>query len=381
MKLYYIANLRIPTEKAHGIQVMKMCESFARAGADITLVLPRKRNPIIEDPILFYGIQKPFPIIKLPMIDFGSSSAFFFTLSSVTFYISLFFFLLNKKSADTVLYTRGEVALVLARLLPQKKFFWETHIKPEHMRRYMNVLSRASGIITVTRYYADELVHSFGAQQEKLLVAPDAVELQDFVVHDSKEACRGRLNLPIDKHIVVYTGHLYDWKGVDTLAETAEFLPEDTLLVFVGGTTADVSRFKKQYGDNHKIQIVGQKPYHDIKYYLKSADVLVLPNSGKSTTSQFYTSPLKLFEYMTSLVPIVVSDLVSMREILTDESAVFFEPDNAKDLAEKIRSILADTVKAETIAQKAYQDVLSYTWEKRGYTIFMFIKKLFHYES
>jgi len=28
MKLIYIANARIPTEKAHGIQIMKMCEAL-----------------------------------------------------------------------------------------------------------------------------------------------------------------------------------------------------------------------------------------------------------------------------------------------------------------------------------------------------------------
>ena len=29
MKLIYIANARIPTEMAHGLQIMKMCEAFA----------------------------------------------------------------------------------------------------------------------------------------------------------------------------------------------------------------------------------------------------------------------------------------------------------------------------------------------------------------
>jgi len=32
MKLIYIANARIPTEKAHGIQIMKMGEAFAKYG-------------------------------------------------------------------------------------------------------------------------------------------------------------------------------------------------------------------------------------------------------------------------------------------------------------------------------------------------------------
>ena len=35
MKLIYIVNARIPTEKAHGVQIMKMCEAFAAAGIEV----------------------------------------------------------------------------------------------------------------------------------------------------------------------------------------------------------------------------------------------------------------------------------------------------------------------------------------------------------
>lgn len=36
MRLIYISNARLPTEKAHGIQIMKMCEAFARARMKVT---------------------------------------------------------------------------------------------------------------------------------------------------------------------------------------------------------------------------------------------------------------------------------------------------------------------------------------------------------
>ena len=49
MKLIYIANSRIPTEKAHGFQIAKMCESFSRAGAETELWLPSRINTIKEN--------------------------------------------------------------------------------------------------------------------------------------------------------------------------------------------------------------------------------------------------------------------------------------------------------------------------------------------
>ena len=69
MKIIYLANARIPTEKAHGIQIMKMCEAFSDADAKILLLIPRRINWIKEDPFEYYGIKKNFRIKKLPTID------------------------------------------------------------------------------------------------------------------------------------------------------------------------------------------------------------------------------------------------------------------------------------------------------------------------
>ncbi len=59
-KLIYIANARIPTEKAHGLQTMTMCEAFALKGFNLQLILPRRFNSIKEDPFKYY-----FPILIL----------------------------------------------------------------------------------------------------------------------------------------------------------------------------------------------------------------------------------------------------------------------------------------------------------------------------
>lgn len=375
MRIIYIANLRLPTEKAHGIQVMKTCESLASNGADVTLVIPSKRNLIIEDPFDYYKVEKNFRIIRLPAFNFGpSGSLLFFVANSITFYISLYFFLLTKNKRDTILYTRGEVAIILARFIPKKLFFWETHIKPKKINLYRKVFRRASGIITVTKYYAEELLADFKIPKESIFVAPDAVELKDFLVEGTKDFFREKVKLPKERKIVLYAGQLYSWKGVQVLAESANFLDNNIIIVIVGGADDDLANFREQYGRKDNILVLGQKPYSQIKYYLKAADVLVIPNSARSEVSMFYTSPLKLFEYMTSGVPIIASDLPSFREVLTEENAIFFVSDNSKDLAKKIQEILSNKELAENISKRALYDVENYTWLKRGNSILSFIE-------
>jgi glycosyltransferase involved in cell wall biosynthesis len=52
----------------------------------------------------------------------------------------------------------------------------------------------------------------------------------------------------------------------------------------------------------------------------KAADALVLPNTAKEDISKYYTSPMKLFEYMASRRPIVATNIPSITEIINEEN-------------------------------------------------------------
>ena len=73
MKLLYIANIRLPTEKAHGLQIMQNCEAFADAGAEVTLWIARRFNTPelrgITDVWAHYGVKRNFGLRRLPCID------------------------------------------------------------------------------------------------------------------------------------------------------------------------------------------------------------------------------------------------------------------------------------------------------------------------
>ena len=70
MKLLYVANARIPTEKAHGLQIMQNCEALAEAGAAVTLWAARRINTVelrgVADPWAHYGVTRNFPCAACP---------------------------------------------------------------------------------------------------------------------------------------------------------------------------------------------------------------------------------------------------------------------------------------------------------------------------
>lgn len=67
MKIFYFANIRIPSKKAHTRQIMTMCESFTTTGAEVDLFVPEYNN--LENVYSYYGIQKNFSIKVLKCFD------------------------------------------------------------------------------------------------------------------------------------------------------------------------------------------------------------------------------------------------------------------------------------------------------------------------
>jgi len=134
------------------------------------------------------------------------------------------------------------------------------------------------------------------------------------------------LGIPLDKKIICYAGHLYDWKGADILAKSMHYLPSSYIAYLVGGTEEDVTRFREFTARENlaNVVMVGHVAPTMIPGYLAASDVVVLPNVGEGLSR--YTSPLKLFEYMAAKRPIVASDLPAIREILNEETAVLVAP-------------------------------------------------------
>ena len=368
MTIFYIANARIPTEKAHGIQIMKMCEAFAKLGHEVKLLVPRRVSHITDEAFAFYGIQPRFEIVYLSSIDFVRWSGF---VPKVFAYLQNWSFARSMKkylaihSAD-IIYTRDELSV--EKIPDRFKTILEAHNVSRILKKQASELDKKLyKLVCITKALKRALV-KFGFAEQKIMVLPDGVDLAQFQISISKLQIREELRLSKDKKIILYSGNFFAWKGVYVLAEAAREFDDDFLFVFVGGSPDEEEKFR-EYLAAHKlatnIKLIGHVSYNQVPKYLAAADVLVLPNSEKSDISKYYTSPLKLFEYMAAGQPIVASDLPSIREILNESNAILVKPDDPPALALGIRQALANL----KIVEKARQDVPKYSWAKRAESI------------
>ena len=334
MKLIYLTNSRLPGEKAHAIQIMKTCAALA-ADVDVQIVHPRRVNrPWLQSVVdlqKYYNLPRDvqrslgvsldlFSIV--PKLPFGKTLAYkiVFAIQTITYHIALLPLLLTS-SAD-VYYTRDSLTASLLVLLGKVSIstvIYEAHRFPSsrlglELSRWL--VNKLDGIVVLTNFLATRYLE-LGIPEKRISVVPDAVDLQDFGVF-SKSAARQHLGRDESIFVVMYVGHMYHWKGVDTLVEAATRLSGNEQIWLIGGTPEELPRIEQlaKQLEHTNIHLAGYVPYEHISTYMAAADVLVIPNSGDYDISRFYTSPIKLFEYMAAKRPIVASNLPSLREIM-----------------------------------------------------------------
>lgn len=367
MKLIYIANIRLPTEKAHGIQIMKMCEAFANIkSVNVDLVVPSRTNNLTEDPFTYYGVARVFSLAMLRVPDWVRFGRIGFMCSLLIFsertrWLRYFW-------TAEVVYSRDALVLLQYILLGRRLVF-EVHAKPSRISRF--VARRAYRVIVISEALRTAYITA-GVESGKILVAPDAVDTHFFDCGLSRTAVREILGISHNARIVAYVGHLYSRKGTEVLARAATLLPEEQFF-FVGGIADDIARFRALWGNQPNIHIVGHVLPIRVPLYLRAADVLVIPNSAKDYDAKHFTSPMKLFEYMASGTPIVASDVPSIREVIGEQHAKFFIPDDPKSLCDAIIKALDNYGDAKKKAAASLALAENYSWQKRAQNILGFI--------
>lgn len=371
-KLIYISPLRYPSEKAGSLFSVKSCEAFAKAGLEVELWVPKRRNVFASrDSFMFYGVKNNFKIVRFFAID---TMPFFYLPLAISFAFSVFFYTLLKGRRDWIYYSHEEYALFLLTLI-RRQTVYEIHDFPGKNFLYRLLLNRVYGIITNNYWKKDHLQHVFGADGKKVFAVPNGVEPDEFLVPLDQKTVRQKLRLPQGKKIILYTGSFASWKGTDTLLEASKLLPE-YLVYLAGGSEKEINDLqnKIKFRSLKNVVAAGRKSHSEIPLWLKAADVLVIPNTAKKEISKFYTSPMKLFEYMASGVPTAASDIPSIRQIADEKVVSFFKPDQPESLAKAIQEIFSNYTLAQDRACHAQVLVKEYSWGNRAHKIIDFLR-------
>jgi glycosyltransferase involved in cell wall biosynthesis len=391
-KFIYIHNADFSNFSANKIQVINMCNSISKISSVELLTFGNKKldKDYLQN---IYGTKINFKV------NLKRHYKLHYLLRSILLVIFFICHLLKSKinsnrrnklrwSNQIVIYTRDIVVAIILSLLRfkviyelhdvQKNVIWHKLIKL--LNTFSNTLIVTVNSNNINYLKEDHLITNI----KNIYVIPNGVDLEKFNIDITKEKAREMLNLPKNKVIITYTGSLKEWKGYKTILESCKLLEnenknnKDILFLIVGGQKEQIEQLKKEYPEcKDKVLFIPFVDNSKIPLFLKASDILVIPNSSKYEISVKYTSPLKLFEYMASKRPILASDLPSIREIISEKEALFFEPDNPHDFVLKLKELISNEKLREELAKNAYEKVKDYTWDNRAKRVVEIVEKEF----
>ncbi len=375
LRIAYVADMRMPTDRAHGVQAMRTCAALSQAGAQVTFYHPwRRQSPALRgaDPFAHYALERTFTLRRLPHLDPHLLEPLPHRLLAPAFIASNVLFGLTaalaiRRARPDVAYTRHLLAAWwLVRAGVPTVFEAHRAGTDDASSRVVRLLARLSRhpnlrlVVAISHALRDRLREA-GVPLNKLTVAPDAVDVHAYAAPLTQTQARERLGLFTQGPLVVYTGQLISNRGADVLARAAALMPQVSVLV-VGGTPADRERVRASAAGAPNVRFVEQVAPDRVTVYQWAADVLSLPQ-----TDPRGESPMKLFEYLAAGRPMVASDLPPLREVLTHErNALLVPPGDPEALAGAVHRLLGDPALSARLAAQGREDVAGLTWAARA---------------
>lgn len=256
-------------------------------------------------------------------------------------------------------YNKVREVVTLRWLLGQCWILMERHedafpylLKKQHhaardRERFRKLFTQIDAVIFTNYSQKEIFLREFHAIPPSI-VLPNGVDLEQF----SRATAAGVG--PEGPFPITYIGQFTPWKNVELLFRALTYLDSRYVLRLAGGKGDEASRewvetLTKRYG------LAGRVDYRGfvsrtclVDDVLQGSAALLLP-LGDNLESRYLTSPMKLFEYMATGIPVVAVDYPSVRLITGDES-VYLAPNDALAFASAIQQ--AVTAPAASRAQR-----------------------------
>ena len=333
---------------------------MARAKHDVVLFGRRSQGQADADIFRYYGTEPTFEL-DLVSTSFGLgvpalAGATRLMKRAISFKPDLYY---ARRRPHAVVASFGSSPLI-----------FEAHEMPgrAHHRQMEARIFRAKTfrrLVTISKALADDYLIVWPALSSKIIVAYSASDRASESI--SPYAIAKRPGVPQ----VGYAGSLYPGKGMETIVRLAQ--RQDGIDFHVVGGEDQHIEYWRTTGCPANITFHGHVPHADLSRYLYAFDVALAPLQRRVSIDfngsdiGKWTSPLKIFEYMAHGLPIIASDLPTVREVLISErNSILVPPEDIDGWNIALARLTSSLSFAKDLAQRGRDDFLSkYTWDAR----------------
>jgi glycosyltransferase involved in cell wall biosynthesis len=229
-------------------------------------------------------------------------------------------------------------------------------------RKTPKFLRKAKSIVTVSQFSKDDIVKHYKTKPEKIDVVYNGVkEIFRPVSLDVKNVIKEKFTE--GNEYFIYVGAIQPRKNLVNLLKAFSIFKkrlQSNMKLLIAGRLAwkneEFLQLIKTYKYRSDVVLTGYLPEKELANVLGSAYALVYP-------SLFEGFGVPVVEAMKCEVPVLTSEKTSMEEAAGD-AALYFNPNNHQDIADKMMLIYKDENLRKQLIEKSKTNAAKYDWEK-----------------
>lgn len=224
---------------------------------------------------------------------------------------------------------------------------------------------KAAKILTISQASKNDIIKFYGISEDKIVVTPLGIR-QELKTENLKFKMKQITEkYKIDKPYILFVGTLQPRKNIERLIEAYSKLKIENLkfkdldLVVIGKKGwlyEPILAAPEKYNVKDQVRFLDFVTDDDIPAFYKNAECFVLP-------SLYEGFGLPVLEAMRYDCPVITSNVSSLPEAGGD-AAIYCDPENTEDIAEKIEKVLSDSALQEEMVKKGREQVKKFSWEK-----------------
>ncbi|PKH04231.1 hypothetical protein CXF72_01795 [Psychromonas sp. MB-3u-54] len=226
-------------------------------------------------------------------------------------------------------------------------------------------LEQSDKVVTLSDAMKD-LITSWGVDTDKIHVIPNGVDVEQFKAQACDSSLRSRWG--DDRFVIGFIGSLTVYEGLsDLIAAVIQLNKQDyPVSLVVAGSGVVENDLQKSVEGHDYIHLVGRIPHYEVKNWYSSFDLCAYPRTDDVVCR--YVPPMKVLEAMAMEIPVIVSDLAPLREMVEHkQTGLICQPSNVHSLTETIDYAFNNRVQLKMLGQQGRAWVCEHrTWVKNA---------------
>ena len=225
-------------------------------------------------------------------------------------------------------------------------------------------LETATKVFTVSSALKQFLTNRYQCEAEKIIVQPNCIN-QDKIHVEQQNANKVRMELGLGScKTIGFVGSMFPYHGVDILVKAFSKIlakhPSTRLLIVGDGIVLEeLKDLSRKLSISNAVIFAGKIPHKDVFNYIELMDICVMAKSN------WYGSPVKIFEYGLLKKPIIAPNNEPIRDVMVHLKDAYLVNQTQDDLEKALLTLLEDDKLSQQLAESFYHKVIEkFKWSE-----------------